>query len=45
MTIEIVVMSILFIVLMTTLEQKMGRTIYLGVLIGILWSTLIEIFR
>ena len=45
MTVEIVVMSILFIVLMTILEQKMGRTIYLGVLIGMLWSSLIEIFR
>ena len=44
MTVEIVVMSILFIVLMTILEQKMGRTIYLGVLIGILWGILIDIF-
>ena len=45
MTVETVVMSILFIVLMTILEQKMGRTIYLGVLIGMLWPILIEIFR
>jgi len=45
MAVEIVVMSILFIVLMTVLEQKMGRSIYLGVLIGMLWSILIEIFR
>ena len=45
MTVETVVMSILFIVLMTILEQKMGRTIYLGVLIGMLWPILIDIFR
>ena len=44
MTVETVVMSILFIVLMTILEQKMGRTIYLGVLIGMLWGILIDIF-
>ena len=45
MTVETVVIVILFVVLMTILEQKMGRTIYLGVLIGMLWSILIEIFR
>ena len=45
MTVEIVVIFILFIVLMTVLEQKMGRNIYFGVLIGMLWSILIEIFR
>ena len=45
MTVEIVVIFILFIVLMTILEQKMGRNIYLGALIGMLWSILIEIFR
>ena len=49
MTVEIVVIFILFIVLMTILEQKMGRNTYsvvlIGVLIGMLWSILIEIFR
>ena len=45
MTVETGVIFILFVVLLTILEQKMGRTIYLGVLIGMLWSILIEIFR
>ena len=45
MTVETVVIFILFVVLLKILEQKMGRNIYLGALIGMLWSILIEIFR
>ena len=39
MTVEIVVIFILFIVLMTVLEQKMGRNIYLG---GAYWYALVD---